>query len=236
MEVIILAGGEGTRLKRLVFDRPKPLADINGEPFLSILMNYLVKQGCNHFVLATGYKREMIRSHFGDHFHGIPITYSEEVTPLGTGGALINAQKMLVKKNEPFAVLNGDSFFPIPISRLIEKFHETRSDLIIALFRTLESHRYGAVEFDNDGLITSTDKKAKAGEMANGGIFFFKPEKLYEIKNINFPWSFESDLLPTLRNLNARITGASFNDPFIDIGVPKDYECFCEIVKSQRLS
>ena len=126
MEAIILAGGKGTRLKSVVSDRPKPLADVNGQPFLAILMNYLIEQGCHHFVLATGYKREMIRSQFGNYYLGIPITYSEEMQPLGTGGAVINAQKKLVRK-EPFLVLNGDTFFPINLPQLKKQFHKTKS-------------------------------------------------------------------------------------------------------------
>ena len=101
MEAIVLAGGKGTRLKSLVSDRPKPLADINGRPFLSILMNFLIRQGCQHFVLATGHQREMIRSQYADDYLGIPISYSEETAPLGTGGAVINARQKL-KKDKPF--------------------------------------------------------------------------------------------------------------------------------------
>ena len=101
MEAIILAGGKGTRLKSLVSDRPKPLADINGQPFLSILLSFLVRQGCQHFILATGHQREMIRSKYAGDYLGIPISYSEETNPLGTGGAVINAHKKL-KNNKKY--------------------------------------------------------------------------------------------------------------------------------------
>ena len=233
MEAIILAGGKGTRLKSVVFDRPKPLADVNGQPFLAILMNYLIEQGCRHFVLATGYKREMIRSQFGNYYQGIPISYSEEMQPLGTGGAVISAQKKLVRE-EPFLVLNGDTFFPINLSQLKKQFQKTKSDVTIALFKTLESGRYGTAEQDDQGMIKLETKKADIGENANGGVFMVDSAKFQSIRNINLPWAFEAHLLPALAELGARITGMTFNEPFIDIGVPKDYLRFCENMKSRQ--
>ena len=233
MEAIILAGGKGTRLKSVVFDRPKPLADVNGQPFLAILMNYLIEQGCHHFVLATGYKHEMIRSQFGHYYQGIPITYSEEMQPLGTGGAVINAQKKLVRK-EPFLVLNGDTFFPINLPQLKKRFHKTKSDVTIALSKTLEGGRYGAAEQDDQGIIKLTSKKAGIGESANGGVFMVGPTKLKSIRNIDLPWEFEANFLPALAALGARITGLTFNEPFIDIGVPRDYSRFCENMKLRQ--
>jgi len=235
MEAIILAGGKGTRLKSLVSDRPKPLADINGQPFLSILMSFLVRQGCRHFVLATGHKRDMIRSQYGDDYLGIPISYSEETAPLGTGGAVINARQKL-KNDEPFLVLNGDTFFPIDIALLEKKFIETQSDVTIALFKTNESGRYGAAECDDRGLMKLTNKKADNGESANGGVFMIEPKNIDLIKNMSPPWSFESDFLPALAGLGGRITGLTFSEPFTDIGLPQDYLRFCESMSSTQLS
>ena len=233
MEAIILAGGKGTRLKSVVFDRPKPLADVNGQPFLAILMNYLIEQGCHHFVLATGYKREMIRSQFGNYYQGVPVSYSEEMQPLGTGGAVINAQKKLLRK-EPFLVLNGDTLFPINLSQLKKQFQKTKSDVTIALFKALEGGRYGTAEQGDQGMIKLTNKKADIGQSANGGVFIVDSAKVQSIKNIDLPWEFEANFLPALAELGARITGMTFDEPFIDIGVPKDYLRFCENLKSRQ--
>ena len=235
MEAIILAGGKGTRLKSLVSDRPKPLADINGQPFLSILMSFLIRQGCQHFVLATGHQREMIRSQYSDDYLGIPISYSEEAVPLGTGGAVINARQTL-KNDQPFLVLNGDTFFPIDLAMLEKKFTETQSDVTIALFETNESYRYGAAKHDEQGLIKLTTGKANAGESANGGIYMIEPKKIDLIKNMSPPWSFESDFLPAFASLGGRITGLTFYEPFTDIGLPQDYLRFCESMNSTQMS
>ena len=82
MEAIILAGGEGTRLKSMVSDRPKPLADINGQPFLSILLKFFGSTRVSTLYLPVGHKRDMIRSQYADEYLGNPISYSEETTPL----------------------------------------------------------------------------------------------------------------------------------------------------------
>jgi D-glycero-alpha-D-manno-heptose 1-phosphate guanylyltransferase len=233
MEAIILAGGKGTRLKSMVSDRPKPLADVNGQPFLSILMSFLICQGCQHFILATGHQREMIRSQYADEYLGIPISYSEETAPLGTGGAFMNARQKL-KKDGPFLVLNGDTFFPIDLGMLEKKFTETQSDVTIALFKTNESGRYGAAEQDKRGLIKLTTGRANAGESANGGMFMIEPTKVNLIRNMDLPCSFESDFLPTLAKVGGRITGLTFNEPFSDIGIPQDYLHFCESMRLQK--
>ena len=88
MEAVILAGGLGTRLSHIVSDVPKPMAPINGEPFLKYVIDYLLEKGVNHIILAVGYKANSIQSYFGDTYRSIKITYSIEDIPLGTGGAI----------------------------------------------------------------------------------------------------------------------------------------------------
>src|SRR5512135_2259083 len=92
---IILAGGLGTRLSGVVQDRPKPLAPINGRPFLEHQMDYWMAQGIRRFVLSVGFRREQIMQHFGTAYRGCVVEYAEEVVPLGTGGGLLMAEKRL---------------------------------------------------------------------------------------------------------------------------------------------
>ncbi|MDC3092790.1 sugar phosphate nucleotidyltransferase, partial [Paracoccaceae bacterium] len=115
---MILAGGQGTRLKTLVSDRPKPMADINGKPFLYHQIKFLIFNKFKRFIICTGYKGDYIKSYFGDSFWGCSINYSQESEPLGTGGAVIKAISDY-KIKDPFILLNGDTYFPIDISRLI---------------------------------------------------------------------------------------------------------------------
>ena len=87
MEAIVLAGGKGTRLQSIVKDRPKPLAPMgNQRPFLDFLLDYLIHQGVSHIILSVGYKKEQIQSLYGQDYHGVKISYSQEDTPLLTGG------------------------------------------------------------------------------------------------------------------------------------------------------
>ena len=88
MEAAILAGGLGTRLKSVINDVPKPMAPVNGKPFLEYLLDYLNNKGFNRVVLLIGYKASVIMNHFGDKYKNIDIVYSVERKRLGTGGAL----------------------------------------------------------------------------------------------------------------------------------------------------
>ena len=87
-EAIILAGGLGTRLSEVISEIPKPMADINGKPFLEYLLNYLKKNGITHVIFSVGYKSEVIKTHFGSRYKSIKISYAIEKFPLGTGGGI----------------------------------------------------------------------------------------------------------------------------------------------------
>jgi len=231
MEAIILAGGKGTRLKSVVSDRPKPLADVNGRPFLEHLMDYLVSQGCHHFVLSVGFKGDMIKQHFGLHYSGVPISYAEEATPLGTGGAALKAHAKL-KKNSPFLIINGDTYFNIEINKFRDFFIKTESDISIALFSAQESGRYGRVKLEIDGsVISGFGKKAVNGQLANGGFLIATYDVFSGFDATHEAWSFEADFMPALAESGGKITGCTFDSEFFDIGVPSDYFAFCSQLK-----
>ena len=140
MEAIVLAGGLGTRLRSVVSDVPKPMAKINGRPFLEVLLNKLVRNNIERIVLSTGYKGNIIKDYFGTEFNGVKIEYSHEDEPLGTGGAICRALEKIVSND--FFVFNGDTFADIPIDKFVlnEKFRNR--DVIFA--KVLEKNdRYG---------------------------------------------------------------------------------------------
>jgi D-glycero-alpha-D-manno-heptose 1-phosphate guanylyltransferase len=227
MEAIILAGGKGSRLKSVVNDRPKPLADVNGRPFLEHLMDSLVLQGCSHFVLSVGYKGDMVKKHFGSSYFDVPISYAEEKKPLGTGGAAMKAQVKL-KENSPFLIINGDTYFSIEIDKFIKFFNDTRADLAIALFPAQESGRYGRVQVKANGSIfAGFEEKAAIGEPANGGFFAARYNIFSGFKAPFKMWSLEADFMPELVKNGRKITGCTFEAEFFDIGLPRDYLEFC---------
>ena len=230
MEAIILVGGKGTRLRPAVHDRPKPLADISGRPFLEHLMDYLISQACNHFILATGYMSEMFETTFGDHYRDIRITYSNETKPLGTGGAVIKAQKKLIT-DFPFLLVNGDTFFPIDVELLVSQLRTKKADVSIALFRAQEAQRYGLTELDDTNIKSLGEGFANIGELANGGIFAIS-KPIPEIhKQNDGAKSFEKDVLSPMLKQGSKITGLVFDEEFIDIGTPVDYFRFSQSFK-----
>lgn len=224
-EAIILAGGFGTRLRSRVSDRPKPMAEVAGRPFLEHLIFYCSGQGVEHFIISIGHKGNFIRDYFGGSFMNRPITYVHEEEPLGTGGALIKSYKSL-KSNKPFVLLNGDTYFEVDIKNMILFHKKNKSKLTIALFVATESDRFGLVKVDSKSVITNfNNTKASKNELANGGVYVITPSLLKKIKNPGAtPISLEATVVQTLLNQDKDMFGYKQKARFIDIGLPRDYE------------
>lgn len=123
-QAVILAGGLGTRLRPLTYEIPKPMVPVLGKPFLEHLITLLKERGAGEILLLTGYLGEQIEAHFGDGaVLGIPIRYSREASPLGTGGALVQALPLL---RETFVLLYGDSFLPIDFGAVHARLDDPR--------------------------------------------------------------------------------------------------------------
>jgi D-glycero-alpha-D-manno-heptose 1-phosphate guanylyltransferase len=221
---IILAGGLGTRLRAVVPDAPKPMALINGRPFLEHQLDYWIGQGITHAILSVGYKREIITKHFGDRYNGITIDYAIEETPLGTGGGLLLAMDKLPDA-KPFLVLNGDTFVEASLKN-IKQAHETQdADWTMVTFKADMADRYGGIDMGEDGRITALRAgKAGMGEWGNAGVYMISPALFAD-----FGWSagdiasLEQDILPQILVDDKRCIGTPCHGVFIDIGLPDDY-------------
>lgn len=217
MQAIILCGGLGTRLKSVIKDIPKPMAPINDKPFLEFIFEYLKKQGIKEVILAVSYKYEVIKEYFKDEFLGIKIKYSIEKEPLGTGGAIKEALKFI--KNEAY-VLNGDTFFGIDLSKL----KLNGSKICLALKQMNNFDRYGTVNVDGRAFVISFEEKVfKKQGLINGGIYLLDKD-IFKDFALQEKFSFEEFLQENCEKLKTR--AEIFNDYFIDIGVPSDYERF----------
>ncbi|KQI15958.1 D-glycero-D-manno-heptose 1-phosphate guanosyltransferase [Campylobacter coli CVM 41970] len=217
MQAIVLAGGLGTRLRSVVQDLPKPMAPINGKPFLAFVLEYLKKQGITEIILSVSYKYELIQEYFKDEFHGMKIHYNIEKELLGTGGAIKDALKLV--KNEVY-VVNGDTFFDIDLKKLVLN----GSKICIALKQMQNFDRYGTVNVDEQGIVTSFEEKVfKKQGLINGGIYLLDKD-IFKDFALQEKFSFEEFLQENYRNLKAR--AEIFDDYFIDIGVPEDYYNF----------
>jgi len=221
-EAIILAGGFGTRLKHIVHDLPKPMAPVNNVPFLSFVMKKLAHAGIRHIVLSTGYLHEKIESCYKNSFENVKISYAREVEPLGTGGAIKFALEKTTTNN--VLILNGDTLFNIDFAYFDTFFHTKETMLAIALRREKEVSRYGSVLVsETNKIIAFTEKSQAHGEgLINGGIYLLNKNWL---QNLHLPqvFSFEKEVLEKLYQEND-FYGLPFNDYFIDIGIPEDYE------------
>uniref|UniRef100_UPI003569572F sugar phosphate nucleotidyltransferase n=1 Tax=Cohaesibacter celericrescens TaxID=2067669 RepID=UPI003569572F len=223
-KAIILAGGLGTRLRQVVSDVPKPMAPINGKPFLAHQMDYWIRMGVEGFVLSVGYRSQSIVDHFGDKYRGIPVTYAVEEQPLGTGGGLLLAMQHLDAR-EPFLLLNGDTYFDVDARQLMQLHRDKKAGITFGLFRASESGRFGGVRTNIEGRVTEfRSGKATVGELANGGVYVIDPVAIRQsFQADGSQLSFEEDILPKLFEAGVAFFGLESNGRFVDIGVPSDY-------------
>ncbi len=220
-EAIILAGGFGTRLQHIVKDVPKPMAPIQGIPFLSYMFDYLVLYNFSHVVLSTGYMHEKIEHFYGNQYRSLQLSYAHETAPLGTGGGILNALQQC-ENNEVF-VLNGDTLFCINFNDLKE-FHTSKQTQLSVVLREVEdTSRYGSVCIDNKNKITQfVEKNTHSGKgFINGGIYLLE-KGLFRNYKPGENFSFEKEFME--RNVTKQaFYGQPSNAYFIDIGVPNDY-------------
>jgi len=259
MQAILLCGGMGTRLRSVVSDRPKPMADICGKPFLQYLLEMLRDKGITEVIFALGYMGEMIEEYFQDgSAFGLKIAYSYEEEPLGTGGAIRNALPKILE--EEVLVLNADTYFPMDYQGLLRFHQENDGDFSLATRAVPDISRYGAVRRDAAGRIlawneklgdggqqlgegskqpiegnaqqaVSSSHKTLAGEI-NGGIYVMKKSLIAEIPEGK--QSLEQDYIPKWLSEGKRIFGLPFHGYFMDIGIPKDYQQFITDVEQGK--
>lgn len=221
IDVVILCGGLGTRLRNIIHDRPKPMAKINHHPFLDILVEYLCRYGCKRIILCTGYKGDFVRRYYDNKEYPISLLFSEEKEPLGTAGAIKNAE-LLIQSNV-LLVMNGDSFCKINIYNFLE-FHTSKESFAsIALIPSDISNECGIVKItDTHRIVSFHEKVVDTDGFVNAGIYFFDKEVLSLIP-AGKKYSFEYDLFPTLIQ-QRNMYGFVENQQLIDIGIPERYE------------
>lgn len=219
---IILAGGFGTRLQSVVSDLPKPMAPINGEPFLNFQLNYLKHYGIKNVILSVGYLSEKIKEYYGSTFNGINIEYVIEETPLGTGGGIRLALEN--SKDDLVLVLNGDSFFDVDLSKFYNSHIQTRSQISLALRKVSDAARYGTIETNSENKIISFKEKSGTNENGkiNGGVYILDKKLFLQATPSATNFSIEKDFFEK-QLTTFIINGFEFEGYFIDIGIPEDY-------------
>ena len=224
----VLAGGLGTRLRSAVSDVPKPMAPVAGRPFLEHLFDYLLTQGVHHIVLCVGHLGHVIFGHFNDFYKGIRISYSFEEAPSGTGGALSLALQEFLPTN-PFLVCNGDTYFPIDTSVLVDAVQG--QSWAIATFPSSDFGRYTSMSIGSDGSLSEVRGELRhvppTGPVlfqANSGIWIGNPQEIVlPLLVSETSYSLENYLSQSLSEGTASAVAQEFEEEFIDIGLPKDF-------------
>ena len=236
MEAILLCGGLGTRLRSVVSDRPKPMADIAGKPFLHYLVKMLSESGVKHLIFALGYMGEQIEAYFkSGEDYGLSISYSYEDSPLGTGGAIRNALPHVSGEN--VLVLNADTYFHTNYESLLKEQLKNKAAMTIAGRKIEDISRYGAILKDETGRILRWNEKMNLNEGTspqpgeiNGGIYVMQKsliEKIPEGKQ-----SLENDCIPVWLKDGVYLQAVLSDGYFMDIGVPEDYAQFRKDIES----
>lgn len=219
----VLVGGLGTRLRSVIGDdTPKPLALIDGQPFLKLLLHWLKKQGISNVVLGTGHLADKFEKEIADYApKGMTIQFSRESSPLGTGGAIRNALPLL--SSDPVLVMNGDSIVGANLRELLNFHREKKSPVTLALAPVPDASRFGTVVKDEQGRVTAYREKTGEsipGEI-NAGMYVVSQDFLQELPRKEL-FSFEKDVLAHCdENPSYAMT---FHSDFIDIGTPESYQ------------
>ena len=230
MRLLVLAGGKGSRLKSEVPDLPKVLAPINNNPFLDFQMRNWLSQGVNSFIFVLHHDAEIIKKHIVFKYRELVtkqlIKFVVEPYPLDTGGAIANAVKEL-KISGKFLVTNADTW----LGSGFQEVWESPSPAI-GIIKVSDISRFGEVNYKDNKITSFEEKNNKSDEgYINAGIFLFKASHFSTWNHDIF--SLERDFLPSLVSYS-KLIAVKLNTDFIDIGIPSDYNRFCEWISSNK--
>jgi D-glycero-alpha-D-manno-heptose 1-phosphate guanylyltransferase len=232
-EFVVLAGGFGTRLQSILNGLPKPLADINGTPFIKYLLQNWIKQGVKNFVFSLYYESKLIINLIEEEKNNLlencNIRYVVEPNPLGTGGAIAYAIKECKIKNN-FLVANADTWLSSGVNEISLLSRNT-----LAAVNIQNSNRYGKIAVNEKNIITNFLEKNihSTSGYINAGLYKLNPNQFNNWDGQ--PFSLETDLFPRLVS-NSDLFAMKLETEFIDIGIPDDYFKFCEMKLNDNLN
>lgn len=218
-DAVILCGGLGTRLRPVLQDRPKPMAQINGRPFLDLVVDHVLSYGVRRIVFCTGYRGDWIAQHVVGQ-NGYEAVISHESTPLGTAGALRACRAMLATPT--VLVLNGDSLCRIDLRAFLTAHHDSRAVATMAVVPSNGRADAGGVTMDAFGRIRAFQEKQTA-PFLNAGIYAVQRDAIQTIPDFA-PCSLERDIFPHLTD--GRLFSYASDLPLYDIGTPARLAAF----------
>lgn len=228
MQVVILAGGKGTRLRPLTYQQPKPMISINGKPFLEYQLKLVKSFGLTDVVILVGYLANQVEEYFGNgSLLGLSIKYSYEKKLLGTGGALKNAQDVLAQE---FLLLNGDTFLPVDYGELIKYFYKNNKMVVITAYNNHNNIASSNITIGEANSVISYDKKDSRGKThVDAGAIILKKDVLGIIPE-SLACSLEEEVFPKLIQMK-QLLAFPTNQRFYDIGSHEGLSIIKEILK-----
>ncbi len=223
MQALILAGGEGTRLRPLTSTTPKPVVPLVDRPFISYMLEWLRGHGVTEAILSCGFMAEGVRGVLGDGAAlGVTLRYVEEPQPLGTGGALKFAEDLL---EERFFMLNGDVLTDIDLSEQLRQHERTGARATLALIGVEDPSAYGLVRRREDNSVTEFVEKPTSDEidtnLINAGAYILERDVLAEMPPAGHKVSIEREVFPRL--VDHGLYGYEASGYWLDIGTPERY-------------
>ncbi len=219
MRAFVLAGGLGTRIRPVLGQTPKPLAPVNGRPFIFYLIELLRSNGFSELVVSIGYKREVVKAALGDGSSlGVKVIYSEEERPLGTGGALKRAAPLL--KGSPFLLCNGDSYVWGDLRAMMEGHTRSGALATVGYVYQREEAKGGFLKVEGE-VVRGFSEGLGTGPMSTGFVAM-SPEAFNFMPEAD-EFSLEQDLMPKLVS-TGKVRAHYLGERFVDIGTPEGYE------------
>jgi len=229
MEAILLVGGQGTRLRPLTIDTPKPMLPVGGRPVTEHQIARARAAGVDRVVLCTSYRAEVFTDWFGDGRDvGVDLVCAVEDTPLGTGGAIRHAAAHLTcGPDDPVLVFNGDILTGLDIAALVERHRAAAADVTLYLTRVADPRAYGLVPTAADGAVRAFLEKPESDDdivtdQINAGCYVFRRSVIDEIP-AGRPVSVEREVFPALIADGRRVIGHVDEGYWLDLGRPLDF-------------
>ena len=238
MKAVVIAAGEGTRLRPLTEDKPKGMVEIDGKPILTHCFETLIEQGADELLVVVGYKKERIVGFYGDEFAGVPITYTHQREPLGLAHALLTAEEHIT---EDFMVMLGDNVFRANLGDVVARQRTDRADaaFLVEEVPIEEAGRYGVCDTNDDGEITDVIEKPDdpPTNLALTGFYTFTPAIFHACHLVQPSGRGEyeiTDAINLLLQSGRTIDAIEMDGWRIDVGYPEDRDEAERRLQSER--
>jgi D-glycero-alpha-D-manno-heptose 1-phosphate guanylyltransferase len=227
LDLIILAGGFGTRMQAVSQGTPKALLPVGDKVFLDKILSKIARLDVSQIYLSLYYKPELFEEYLRHCDYHVDITPLIEPEPLGTGGAI----KYIIENtsiSDPFFVLNGDTLSNTNLDKMNDRFFKRNYDALVGISHVESASRYGTVKVESDRLVFFSEKGSSSYGWINNGHYILKQDVF---NNLSGNFSIEYDVFPNQAEKNRLGVFKVYNDNFIDMGIPEDYEKLCKMLE-----